>query len=1846
MPVRGQDVTFSSGPLRLHSYLPHAAQTRHAAPSTSPAEWIAGRFTPLSGQPDEEHRVVFRACDQLFRREVALKGVLIPDQTSPARAPTDSHAPTSPRPALLPQLWHEFERLRALEHPRLAQLYEVGVAYLPAQAAWFHYSVQEWIDGPSLRALRGELSLEALETLARETLSLLAWLHTQHLTRLDLKSDHLLHTDAGWRLIDLDELRPDAPLDPTETQGTLHYLAPEVLEGQPGGPLSDLYSLGVVLYEAATGQLPLLPGRTLDEIRLNLKRSPVPELPASLLTACTDSGSSFATLVTRLLSRSAAQRPPDAEQALLLLGEPDGHWRRQAPLPSPPRVESLAAVPAPRASQALVLSGPAESGRSQQLRAWAHAWQAQGIPALLLTQKELLELPPQPLAAIHCLLQHLQSLPWQSPSSNRALQPHPSAGPPLSPTSAPADPLATPLPELPADAPSPAPGRDPSPVRAGQSLQEDTEALICDAVEKMRRAGQRASRACSTGEPPPGTPAPIPLLIDELSCLDESSRAVLQRLIPVLANSGLLLVTTELDTQPLPWPGVQRFSPPPMTLNDVRAFVEAIPGLPQLTPAQLELLLKLSEGRLRRVRTRVERLWQQWPMLAGSSDPAVLNSWLQTHWQPKDQELQAQELLHALPAGARQWLPVMAVLTPPFTASMLETVLEGALLEGVSLSGTPPETFTASPFLSTLLAQLAGQGVLLPRGHAEDGVPQYTFARELLRQALVNLLPDASARALHQQAAALLEASLDPSPSAIAEQLLKAGAHERARPYLQQAIDQALKRLCPEEALSLLGQLKRITPQPSAASLELVRRQGELELELARFDASAQTLRTGLEAHPSAPPARRQALELLLGRALICKGELTAGMEVLERSLPGAPKGEGRLPQARVQAQHLLAWAYLQRGQGDRASQLLRELEPSGLPPDSRLALDHLYYVGCVAARTDHPEGQLCQQLEQSLPLAQRLGYARGEIRLLNLLGELSLLLGDLDTCQSSLSRLLEKTRARFDVPAEASIHHNLALLALERGDEPAAFALFEQAALLYHRTGNLLRERRSWLDCAHLLLKRGQLDRCEAELQGLAPFLDHAGLELSLPYEFLRLSLQQQLGQGAGPELWQQLQDRVKVSGKTSLLLDVVLERMQQAHAHRQPREVLALYQSLGDLKVSRLNARAWTRVHEFAAEAHLALRPLPPAGTATAPGSESDAVQTEPLPAATRPSAAQPPEPLPSEPLTPAGKQPPEARTGRPADGTRSPPSSPGEEASGQRRELTERRTPAGSHAPSSLQGDLAWLDHLEQLIQVADDEEALASSLARLCGQRLQGRGLIVLFTASGLQVVQRYQMEAETVSDLSETLIRRVYRQKAPLICPDVRVDPELGQLKSLRKAQVRSVICCPVLAGDQCLGVIYVDHPMTPSRRGDSSLPSPLTPRMGQLGGQNEAQQETQQETQQGTQQGTQQETQNEALALVRRVADLCAQLLVSLNRRRRLSTQEPDITGLVGVSAPMKALKQWMEWIAESTDPNLTLLLLGETGTGKSHVARAIHARSRRQAGPFETINCAAIPAALFESQMFGHIKGAFTGADIRQEGAFERARGGSLFLDELGEMPLIDQSKLLLVLSTRRFRLLGDSRDKLFDSQLICATNRNLKLEAEAGRFRSDLLRRIHVNVYRIPSLRERGEEDIALLTQHLITQYLVEQRLRKASEPLVALRDFLSREAETLLYQHPWPWNVGELESLFRNELIRRYVRTGGAERIPARVVRETLGLDQPSTPRKGDAPPSLLELLPPALSLQDLNLRLDELKRHYVQQAVTSEGGNQTRAAAALGTHRSVLDDILTGRRRKTRKSGELP
>jgi transcriptional regulator with GAF, ATPase, and Fis domain len=311
-----------------------------------------------------------------------------------------------------------------------------------------------------------------------------------------------------------------------------------------------------------------------------------------------------------------------------------------------------------------------------------------------------------------------------------------------------------------------------------------------------------------------------------------------------------------------------------------------------------------------------------------------------------------------------------------------------------------------------------------------------------------------------------------------------------------------------------------------------------------------------------------------------------------------------------------------------------------------------------------------------------------------------------------------------------------------------------------------------------------------------------------------------------------------------------------------------------------------------------------------------------------------------------------------------------------------------------------------------------------------------------------------------------------------------------------------------------------------------------------------------------------------------------------------------DFFGLIGPSPPMQRLIGRLEVVA-ATDS--TVLLQGETGTGKERVAEAIHLASKRANGPLVTVDCGAMPATLIDSELFGYERGAYTGADRSFTGAFERARGGTIFLDEIGELPLELQPKLLRVLESRQVRRLGGQRVTPIDARIIAATNRDLALEVNAGRFREDLYFRLAVVTIMVPPLRERLE-DLPLLVEHLL------QKMGVDPTP------FLAPDELKKLASHPWPGNVRELRNLLER----------------AASLAEPLSFDPPAA---GSAPPpasggaaALPEIdvsVPFTVGRQQL---INEYERRYMTKLLAECGGSISEVARRSGLERTSIYRIL--------------
>jgi len=406
-------------------------------------------------------------------------------------------------------------------------------------------------------------------------------------------------------------------------------------------------------------------------------------------------------------------------------------------------------------------------------------------------------------------------------------------------------------------------------------------------------------------------------------------------------------------------------------------------------------------------------------------------------------------------------------------------------------------------------------------------------------------------------------------------------------------------------------------------------------------------------------------------------------------------------------------------------------------------------------------------------------------------------------------------------------------------------------------------------------------------------------------------------------------------------------------------------------------------------------------------------------------------------------------------------------------------------------------------------------------------------------------------------VSRTLLKKVTAERTGLLLDNIKRS-FVGQAASLQSAGVKSALCVPLLLADRVSGVIYLDT-RSPENPFDS-----------------------------------------DHLQLITAVAGLISLAwenvlhLEKLREENKYLQEEINLYHeLVGDSPRMRAVYELIRRVA-ATDS--TVLIQGESGTGKELVARAVHNSSSRADGPFVAVNCAAITEALLESELFGHEKGAFTGAVAQKKGKVELANGGTLFLDEIGEFAIALQAKLLRVLQEREFERVGGTRPMKIDIRFLAATNRGLLQAVEAGTFRRDLYHRLNVVSITLPALRERAE-DIPLLADYFVAKASRKCRLRPKP---------ISPEGQACLLSYDWPGNVRELEHAMERALV-----LGSSDRILPE-----------------DLPAEIFESASGEPSSSNFQSVVKEQKRQVVQKAMQQSGGNYIEAAKVLGIHPNSL------------------
>jgi transcriptional regulator with GAF, ATPase, and Fis domain len=458
-------------------------------------------------------------------------------------------------------------------------------------------------------------------------------------------------------------------------------------------------------------------------------------------------------------------------------------------------------------------------------------------------------------------------------------------------------------------------------------------------------------------------------------------------------------------------------------------------------------------------------------------------------------------------------------------------------------------------------------------------------------------------------------------------------------------------------------------------------------------------------------------------------------------------------------------------------------------------------------------------------------------------------------------------------------------------------------------------------------------------------------------------------------------------------------------------------------------------------------------------------------------------------------------------------------------------------------------------------------------------------------------------------LSRAVLEQVRTSGEPLLSVDAVADARFDQSRSVSHLNLRSVLAVPLVHRGELLGAAYVDHRLRRGAFGEADLER--VEAFAQLAALAVAHAHALEVVR------------AQALELARQ-GDALRELLQArqteidgLKAAVRTASVPvgPDRHGLVGPSPAMRRVSLLIDRVADADVP---VLIEGESGTGKEVVARAIHRASARASAPFIAENCAAIPETLLESVLFGHARGAFTGADRAREGLFEAAGQGTLFLDEVGEMTPGMQAKLLRVLQEAEVKRLGETRARRVDARVIAATNRNLEQMVEAGTFRRDLYFRLHVVKVELPPLRTRPEDVPALVT-HFLERFAATARGRPLRVAPAAME---------LLQAHAWPGNVRELENEVQRwtALVEQVVGPDDLSPVMTRV--RALGPSagrQPPLDRSsvlGDGSPAALHL----------RTRVDELERELCRAALGETRGNQTQAAALLGLSRFGLQKKL--------------
>jgi transcriptional regulator with GAF, ATPase, and Fis domain len=477
-----------------------------------------------------------------------------------------------------------------------------------------------------------------------------------------------------------------------------------------------------------------------------------------------------------------------------------------------------------------------------------------------------------------------------------------------------------------------------------------------------------------------------------------------------------------------------------------------------------------------------------------------------------------------------------------------------------------------------------------------------------------------------------------------------------------------------------------------------------------------------------------------------------------------------------------------------------------------------------------------------------------------------------------------------------------------------------------------------------------------------------------------------------------------------------------------------------------------------------------------------------------------------------------------------------------------------PEKSEAAGELPGLRKLYDFSQRLMEIKTLQGLIEALMDSVIEVTHADKGFLILIEDGVPRVAVARNLSQQNLPDgvrhLSDSILQRVMQTRRPIIVSDALHDEHFKTSASVMNLKLCSVMCAPLVAQGQLLGLLYVGNDNVVNLFEESSL---------------------------------------DVLSIFAGQASLILQntlLLDSLKTDFDALKQQLDVSRFGEIVGSCSSMRDVFRTVEKVAGTDISVLITGETGTGKELIARAIHQRSARSTGPFIVVNCGAIPENLIESELFGHVRGAFTGAVATRAGKFQLADNGTLFLDEVGELPLPLQVKLLRALQEKTVMKVGDTKSDHVDIRIVAATNRDLEAEMKKGAFREDLFYRLNVIHVHLPPLRERGD-DVLVLAKYVLAKYAEEYGSKvKGFTPnaLIAIR------------KHEWPGNVRQLENRIKKALVM--------------CDKTLIGVED-------------LDMLPEAVaSITTLAQACEDFKRRYILEVLERNNGNRTKTAQDLG------------------------